>query len=227
MKKVAIFDVDGTIFRSSLLIELVDALIEEEIFPARTSREYARAYQRWLDRKDSYDKYIEGVVRSFMRHMKGVTYSDFMRVSKNVTRFHKNRVYRYTRKLVHDLKKKNYFLLAISNSPKETVEGFCRGLGFHKTYGRMYGLDSKKRFTGRFLYEELVINKANVLRRAILKEHLTLKGSVGVGDSEADIPFLKMVDHAICFNPNTKLYLHAKRAGWQVIVERKDMIYFL
>ena len=29
MKKVAIFDIDGTVFRSSLLIELTDALIQE------------------------------------------------------------------------------------------------------------------------------------------------------------------------------------------------------
>ncbi len=226
-RKVAIFDIDGTIFRSSLLIELVDALIEEEIFPASTSKEYSKAYQRWLDREDSYDKYITGVVHSFRKHMRGVRYSDFNRIAKKVTRFHKNHVYRYTRDLVRDLKRKNYFLLAISNSPREIVDAFCESFGFNKIYGRIYELDKKQRFTGTFLYEELVTDKAKVLRRALLKENLTLDGSVGVGDSDADIPFLKMVERPICFNPNTKLYRHAKRKGWQVVVERKDMIYIL
>jgi len=38
MKKVAIFDIDGTIFRSSLLIELTDALIQEDIFPSKVEK---------------------------------------------------------------------------------------------------------------------------------------------------------------------------------------------
>jgi phosphoserine phosphatase len=48
---------------------------------------------------------------------------------------------------------------------------------------------------------------------------------VGVGDTESDIPFLKLVDRPICFNPNRKLYAAAKRHGWKVVVERKDVIY--
>jgi len=56
---------------------------------------------------------------------------------------------------------------------------------------------------------------------------LTLKGSVGVGDTESDIAFLKMVEKPICFNPNQKLYQYAKRAGWKIVVERKDVIYHL
>ena len=77
------------------------------------------------------------------------------------------------------------------------------------------------------LYLDLIIDKAKVLKRAIEKEKLTLGGSVGVGDTESDIAFLKMVENPICFNPNKKLYQYAKRAGWKVIVERKDVIYCL
>ncbi|GAI32477.1 unnamed protein product, partial [marine sediment metagenome] len=36
---------------------------------------------------------------------------------------------------------------------------------------------------------------------------------VGVGDTESDIAFLKMVEKPICFNPNKKLYQYAKRVG--------------
>ena len=61
--------------------------------------------------------------------------------------------------------------------------------------------------------------------RAVEREGLTLKDSIGVGDSEADIPFLKLVDHPICFNPNKKLQLVAKKKKWKVVVERKDVVY--
>ncbi|MEK7499875.1 MAG: HAD-IB family phosphatase [Patescibacteria group bacterium] len=226
-RRVAIFDIDGTIFRSSLLIELVDALIEEGIFSKRTAKEYTRAYQRWLDRKDSYEKYIIGVVRAFRGQIKGVRYDDFLRVTQTVTAFHKDRVYRYTRDLIKKLKHKKYFLLAISNSPKEIADAFAANMGFHKVYGRVYEVNQRRKFTGRMLFEDLMIDKAKVLKRAVLKESLTLKNSIGVGDSEADIRFLSLVERPICFNPNKKLYTHAKRKGWQVVVERKDMIYIL
>ena len=39
--------------------------------------------------------------------------------------FHKSRVYRYTRDLLRELKKKNYYLIAISHSYKEIVGSFA------------------------------------------------------------------------------------------------------
>ncbi|MFA5128477.1 MAG: HAD-IB family phosphatase [Patescibacteria group bacterium] len=225
MKKVAIFDIDGTIFRSSLLIELVEAMIAEGLFSARLRKIYARDYKNWLDRKDIYDKYIGGVVLAYNKSIKGVSREKFLKVAKKVIAFHHNRVYRFTRDLVRDLKKKNYYLLAISHSPREIVEAFCKKLGFSKVYGRIYKTDKRGKFTDEVLYLDLISDKSKVLRRAIEKEGLTLHGSVGVGDTESDIRFLKMVDRPICFNPNKKLYDHARRTGWEIVVERKDVIY--
>jgi HAD superfamily hydrolase (TIGR01490 family) len=224
-KKLAVFDIDGTIFRSSLLIELVEELIAEQIFPAKARAIYARAYQRWLDRKDSYDKYIWAVVEAFETHIKGVPEKRFLQVVKRVNSAHKDRVYRYTRDLVRDLKRKGYFMLAISHSPKYIVEGFAKQLGFNKVYGRYLLLDKKGRLTGETLNPELIGDKANALLRAVEKERLTLKGSWGVGDTESDIKFLELVDNPVCFNPNSALYKAAKKRGWKIVVERKDVIY--
>lgn len=225
--KVAIFDIDGTIFRSSLLIELTDALVQEGIFPESAGKAYAKSYKSWLDRKDVYDKYVIGVVEAFEGNIKGIKEKDFLRMAKFVTTFHQNRMYRYTRDLVRDLQKKGYFLLAISHSPKVMVNEFCKKLGFNKVYGRIYEANKRGRLTGRTIEAEIIADKSKVLKRALEKENLTLKKSIGVGDSEGDITFLKMVETPICFNPNKKLYEYAKRAGWKIVVERKDVIYDL
>src|SRR3989344_1996099 len=172
MRNVAIFDIDGTIFRSSLLIELVEVLIEEKIFPVSVRADYAREKVRWLDR---------------------------------------NRTYRMTTDLIAELKRKKYFILAISQSPKGILDLFCKELGFDKVYGRFYELGPTDCFTGRVEDEHLIENKAAILRRAVEKEGLTLEASVGVEDTESDIPFLELVENPICFNPNMKLYRHAKR----------------
>jgi len=65
------------------------------------------------------------------------------------------------------------------------------------------------------------------LKRAVEKEGLTLAHSIGVGDTESDIPFLELVAQPICFNPNMNLYRYAKRMKWKVVVERKDVVYEL
>lgn len=227
MKKVAIFDIDGTIFRSSLLIEFTDALIQEGMFPSQARKVYAKTYKNWLDRKGTYEEYIGAVIRAFENNIKGVDHKAFLKIAKKVVAFHKNRVYRYSRNLVKDLKKKNYYLLAISNSPREIVEEFAWKLGFNKVYGRIYEVDTQGKFTGVTLYADIIADKAAVLKRAIGKEQLTLAGSLGIGDTESDIRFLKMVEQPICFNPNKKLYDFAKRTGWKIVVERKDVIYYL
>ena len=92
-------------------------------------------------------------------------------------------------------------------------------------YGIIYEIGPQDRLTGEMVDVHLISNKANIVRRAVHKENLTLKESVGVGDTEDDIPFLEMVETPICFNPNKKLHKHAVRMGWKIVVERKDMIY--
>jgi|SRR3989344_5377797 len=227
MRKIAVFDIDGTIFRSSLIIELVDELIDEGLFPRRARNIYRAAHIKWLDRNGSYDDYVIAVVRAFVKNIKGVGFDKYINVARRVIETHNDRTYRYTRDLVRELKKQNYYLLAISNSPKDILDFFCSKYGFNKVYGRMYEVGGNGKFTGKLITPELVADKANLLHRTLLKENLVLSGSIGVGDTEADIPFLKLVDRAVCFNPNSKLYKYAKRAGWEVVVERKDMIYKL
>ncbi len=224
-RKVAIFDIDGTIFRSSLLIELTEALIAARLIPADTVRVYARARAQWMDRQGSYDDYINAVVKAFMSRIKGVPRRDFLRVSRRVVKRSGDHVYRYTRDLIRDLRKKGFYLLAISNSPKEVLDAFCKKWGFNMVYGRIYETDKRDRFTGRILHLDLIVDKAKILKRAVAKHDLALKGSIGVGDSESDIPFLRLVEHPICFNPNGKLFSAAKRRGWEVVVERKDVVY--
>lgn len=226
-KPVAIFDVDGTIFRSSLLIQVVNRLIEKKVFPAETRDVYEQEYERWLNREGDYEEYIAAVVRAFVGHLKGVHYSALADAAEEVVEEQWKRVYRYTRDLLKELKSEGYFLLAVSHSPKTVLDKFCPRLGFDKTYGMIYEIGPQDCFTGKVTEEHLILNKAAIVRRAVEKENLTLENSIGVGDTESDIPFLEMVSKPVCFNPNMKLYKTAQRLKWSVVVERKDVIYDL
>jgi len=224
-RKFAVFDIDGTIFRSSLLIELVRHFIAEGVFPARAARTYDAYEKKWLDREGSYDEYIMAVVHAFRRHIKGVPETELISAGRTVVNALGNRTYVYTRSLITDLRKQGYFLIAISQSPKRVLDPFCGRLGFDAVYGRIYEVDLKDKFTGETAHEEIISKKERALERVVAKYNLTLRDSIAVGDTEDDIPMLAMVERPICFNPNKKLYLHAKKMKWRVVVERKNVVY--
>ena len=132
-EKVAVFDIDGTVFRSSLLIELMEALVLEGVLAQRVAVSWKKEYKMWLERQGTYQAYIDKVVLASHRYLRGVSQFKVWEIAKKVIAFHKNRVYRFTRDLVQELKPTHY-LLAISGSPFDVVQPFCREFGFDKVY---------------------------------------------------------------------------------------------
>lgn len=227
MQPVAFFDIDGTLFRSSLLISLVEAMIEAEVFPASMRHDYQAEKVAWRNREGSYEAYINALIEAFLQSLRGVHYGDLADVGRRVVSGQGRHVYRYTRDLIARLKQDGYFLVAISQSPKTILDDFCEEYGFDKVYGRMYELGPQDRFTGKVIDEHLITNKANIVHRVCSNHDVDSSMSLAVGDTDGDIPLLEAVAEPICFNPNKTLYDHARRRQWQVVVERKDVIYTL
>lgn len=225
MQKVAFFDIDGTVFRSSLFIELIEKLIVEEIFPVEAIGEYQGPYERWRNREGGYEAYIEAMIATFYNHIKGVHYGIVADLGREVISVHEKRVYRFTRDLIKQLRREGYYIVAISQSPKAILDAFCKSYGFDKVYGRIYEIGPTDRFTGVVIEEDSIKDKANIVARVFENDGLTSEGAIAVGDTEGDISMFEAVDWPICFNPNQRLYDYARKMGWEVVVERKDVIY--
>ncbi len=224
-RPVAVFDIDGTIFRSSLLIKLVEELVRRGDFPQEARAFYQKSETAWIDREGTYEDYIGKVIVSFTMHIKGLPYISLYEAAQNVSRSQLGLRYRYTSHLIEKLKKEGYYLLAVSQSPWAVLEDFCKSLGFDKVYGRFYEIGSEERLTGEVRDEDLISDKAAIVRRAVRKHDLTFEGSIAVGDTEGDIPMLSIVERPICFNPNLKLAKVAKANSWDIVIERKDVMY--
>lgn len=231
-KKLAIFDIDGTIFRSSLLIELFYALVNKGIFPARAKDDVEPSYTAWLNRKGTYNDYLLNLVRVHYACQKGCLKKDIDPVIRTLIGWQKDRVYRYTRHLIATLKRKGYFLIAISNSQDYMVSKFAKALGFDAAIGRVLEVKNG-RYTGRVMSEDAFIridehiDKVRILQNFLQKNKIAadMKRSIAIGDSEGDIPLLNMVGQPIAFNPSSALARLARRKGWKTVVERKDVIY--
>ena len=166
MKKkrpVAVFDVDGTIFRSSLFIELVEELIRQKHLPSSMKKAYADEKEEWMNREGTYDAYVKAMVRASYEYFRGIDMNDFKRSSRAVVETQSKHVYRFTRDLLKTLKKRDYFLLAVSHSPKVILDYFCPSLGFDKWYGLMFECGD---------YEALVDFIKSLLAKELIKKGL-------------------------------------------------------
>ncbi|HVY67610.1 MAG TPA: HAD-IB family phosphatase [Patescibacteria group bacterium] len=223
--RLAVFDIDGTIFRSSLVVELSRALVAAGIFPKTALREMSREYLAWLDRKGTYQAYINRVVEIYNRRIAGQSLKRARRVAAGVIAQQKDRVYRFSRDLIKQCRRQNYFLAAISGSPSYIVELYARGMGFDWFCGTELEVAGGK-FTGRVANLDPALRKDKVIRQLVGGyPALNLSRSLAVGDTESDIAMLKLVGRPIAFNPNQELAAAARRHGWRLVVERKDMIY--
>lgn len=226
-RPVAVIDIDGSLFRSSLLVELVDELVEQGTFPKSVRKLYQGTEGELQNRRGEYGPFIRKVIDAFATHAKGLPYGEIADMGGEIIERNLDRTYHYTRDLIQELKKKDYFLLAISYSPKFMVDGFAYELGFDKSYGVFYEIGASSRFTGEIADEHLIMNKGAILQRAVRKNGLTLNSSYGIGSTESDIAMLDLTDTSIAFNPNRVLYRHTKQKLWELVVEHKDVIYEL
>lgn len=222
--KLAVFDIDGTIFRSSLVIELVNLLVEKGIFPKGLNKEIEEEYVAWANRQGSYDNYIQKVVEVYIKNIKGVRQDKIRQAAREVIEYQKNKVYIFTRELFRKLKNENYYLLAISGAPEIIVSEFAKTHGFDKHYGADYEIVNGK-FSGKIVSDTFLI-KHEILGDFVKNNpQFNLKDAVGVGDSEIDISFLELVGSPIAFNPDFKLATYAKKKNWKIVVERKNVVY--
>lgn len=226
MRKLAIFDIDGTIFRSSLLIVLTNALVEKNFFPKNARIEIKDDYKAWLNREGEYENYIEKVIDVYTKYIVGLKEEDVIRVVDEVLEDEKKKLYRYTRDLIKKLKSEDYFLFAISGSPGHILTSFAKDIGFDKYLGGYFEIVGGK-FTGRQPFGNPAEDKRKTLAEFLEKSEIEfdLGNSIGVGDTESDIAFLEIVGNPIAFNPNKSLAEYAKKNNWKIVVERKDVIY--
>lgn len=223
--KIAIFDIDGTIFRKNLHFELIDELTWLKIFPRKARNILTDLYTNWLEHKGTYEAYRRAIVDLYASYIKGCSKRDVEKASHIVMPFYEDRTYIFAEELIAKLKKENYHIIAISGSPMEIVEEYNRRhLNFDAVFGSVYEIDARGIYTGSTVFEPTK-NKGQLVKQYVFENNLVLNDSYGIGDTESDISFLEMVENPIAFNPNQNLKEIAEKCQWRIVVEKKDVIY--
>jgi HAD superfamily phosphoserine phosphatase-like hydrolase len=227
-KQFAVFDIDGTIARTSLLQQLVRVLVNRgkiDIGPAEQIENLLHDFrQRIAD--DNFGEYMKKAVDIMFKSMpRGLSVEEYDEIIDVVVKTSLTHTYVYTRQLIQTLKHNNFFLISISGSELRAVSTFSKALGFDAWVGQVQYKNDGKKLTGEV--QALGQPKDKILQTIINKFDLETRGSLAVGDTSSDVSVLSMVENPICFNPNQALFKIAREKGWMVVLERKDMVYGL
>ncbi len=226
MSKFAVFDIDGTLIRWQLYHAVIERLAKYGLLGKGAHQKIKDARMIWKRREhaDAFRQYEKAVIAAYEAALPNLKVAEFTKVAKEVAKEYRQQTYAYTRELATELKKKGYVLLAISGSHQELVEQVGRQYNFDDYLGTQF-LHDNGRYTGKQVF--FADDKAQALKMLIEKHNLSLRDSYGVGDSASDIPMLEMVENPIAFNPNRELFDEARRRGWPIVIERKNVIYEL
>ncbi len=222
----AVFDIDGTLIRWQLYHAVADALAKNGHIDAHTHQKIKDARMVWKTRThgEAFDTYQSALLTVYEKLLLDLSVKRFNEAVQAVFDEYKDQVYVYTRDLIKKLKKDGYLLFAISGSQIEIVSKIAKYYGFDDCVGTVYAHE-KDKFTGSVTIH--LGGKNVVLEELIAKHHASLASSIAVGDSASDISMLEMVEKPIAFNPERKLFDHAKNRGWKIVIERKNMVYEL
>ncbi len=225
-QKFAVFDIDGTIFRSGLYREVIFELINRHQVPVGFYDSIKQLEVDWKQRTNvnAFNTFQETMAIAFTQILPQIRVSHFEQAASTVFATQSQNVYTYTRQLIQYLKQQSYFLIAISGSQEEIVKPFADLYKFDAWIGQHYQRHGDF-FTGQI---DMTHKQKDKLLKPLIQQHnLSLNNSLAIGDSVGDVDMLSMVKNPIAFNPEADLFAHAQANSWPIVIERKNMIYQL
>ena len=209
MKNIAaFFDIDGTIFRNSLMIEHFKKLNKYEVIdPSIWYTRVKKVYEEWEKRFGDFELYLETLAQVYIEELKGVnkTYIEF--IASQVINLIGDMVYKYSRDQIEWHKSQGHKVFFISGSPDFLVAKMAEKYGITEYKGTIYKVDEENKFTGEIVRMWDSESKQRVLNELIAKYNVDLENSYAYGDTTGDISMLRMVGNPIAINPNKPLFL--------------------
>lgn len=225
-RKFAVFDIDGTLFRSGLYREVFYELSKMGVLPEDLSEQTTEKHREWRHRihGNAFEEFEKIMVVGLDSYLTQLRVADYEEAVKRVLDKKAENIYVYTHQLLKELQSKGYFTIAISGSQEELVEPFALRDNFDAWVGQKWERGGEF-FTGEVVKTHT--GKDKIIETLVAEHDLTYEGSYAVGDSNGDSGMLSIVEHPIAFNPTKELLDKALEHKWKIVIERKNISYEL
>lgn len=233
MKIGAFFDIDGTIFRDSLMIANFEKLVTHEVIDKKIYYlEVEEVQKKWDRRYGEYDAYIETLADVYSKNLRGVDmdYLNFI-ADKTIEDSYED-IYKYSRARLKYHREAGHLIFFISGSPDFLVSRMAMKYNATDYRGTLYIPDHENKFSGQISKMWNSENKYVAMQELSKKYDIDMENSFAYGDTNGDFSMLCSVGNPIAINPNRELLDSIKNdenlsENVEIIVERKDNIYIL
>lgn len=233
MKTAAFFDIDGTLYRDSLMIAHFKKLLKYEVLDqALWHTELKYKFEDWKKRRGDYDEYMLELAEIYIKSLQGLERNKVEFITDQVITLSGEKVYMFTRDKIRWHKEQGHRVIFISGGPEYLVSKMAEKYGAHDYIGTKYLLDKNDCYTGEVVQMWDSESKHKALMNFVEKYNIDLAESYAYGDTNGDLSMFKLVAHPVAINPTRELLTNISKdqeleKKADIIIERKDVIYRL
>ena len=213
-RKIALFDIDGTIYEGKVIFPLAEYQLKEGTINKSCLDKLYNDSELYKSGRVNYEILIANLLIHWAKGLKGGSYNMILKQTKRFFGDKGNKFFPFLKPILI-LLEKTYDIYFVTGEPQFVAKAVFE---LFKIKGIISSeLEVKDGvFTGRvrsFLakHEE----KQTAIKELLESHHL--KHSFAFGNAEGDIEMLNSVDFPICINPTPGLREIAIRRNWQIV----------
>lgn len=210
MPKLALFDIDGVLYKGHLVFDLVQDLEKKKVISG-VWKKIQFEIGEYKSGKKNYKETANSMLKAHAKALSGLSYKLlFDHADKHISN-HKDKVLGYFFDIFPKLSKK-YDIYLVTNNFQFAAEAYAK---YIRAKGYLSSIAEVKngKFTGKV---ELSLGGNKGMVKGLIKMY-GKEGSIAFGDSENDADMLKEVEHPFVFEPNDKLEKICKESGWRIV----------
>lgn len=222
-RKVAVLDVDGTLYSGALGVELLRALVERAACDVERAREVFDLVARYRRGEIDHATLSAEAYLAYGRALAGASAETVEEVARSTWQKERSGLFPFVGALIAMLKQKGFTVVLISGSPNEMIREIAADVGAPHFCGALFTVEGGV-YTGETSLRSGALGaKSDILKSLLDDDDVDLAASFAMGDSLADAALFQMIGKPMTFEPTPELLDAARENGWP-IASRHDVL---
>ena len=221
--KVAVLDVDGTLYPGALGLQLLRTMLWSGTCDDRKVEAVFSILKRYSLREIDHATMAALAYRAYAEAIAGMLTGDLEKFAEQTWEEEKLKFFPFVGELVELFRRRQFIIVLISGSPEEIIRKVATELGVADFWGAVFAAQDG-RYTGEILRRPGALGaKSQILSEFALRRGIDFSASVAMGDSLADLAVLEKVGKPIVFEPQAEMLVLARENQW-TIASRHDIM---
>lgn len=213
--KLAVLDLDGTLYSGTLGIDLLNELARQKLFQPKALEKALQILEAYVQGELGREDLAAHIYALYGEGIAGLTQEQVVQAAAASWERSKHRVFPFVGELLSTLSTRGYTTVLMTGSPTEIVSQFTRTYAFDHVYAAGFQLQ-EGRYTGKLLSSPAGAGRKRSMLQRLEKElEVDLSASLVLGDSENDFEMFDLVGVPIAMNVQGQLSLYFQSKGWK------------